>query len=69
MPATPDGAKIYINPNDAFNKDVTWSVLAFGDYQTAFIKETRVQMRLNAIAEAIEMSDYEAAHVLAQKEI
>lgn len=67
MPSTPDGAKIYIDPDDAFDESVTWSTLAFGRYQTAYLKETRVQMRLNAIAEAIELRDFDAALALTQK--
>lgn len=64
-----DETRIYINPSDAFNEDVNWSTLPFGEYQSAYIKQTRVQMRLNAIAEALDVFDFDAAIALSQKPI
>lgn len=64
-----DETHIYIDPNDAFNADVTWSTLPFGEYQSQYVKGTRVQMRLNAIAEAIELRDFDAALLMSKNPI
>lgn len=36
---------------------------------TEYTKQTRVQMRINAIREALELRDYDAAHALTLKRI